>query len=58
MRAAIQVLHPVYKDRDLGMCSLNRVLNKIKMLRSIEYGIKTNNECNINKWEPIGDLLV
>ena len=48
----------IYKDRDLGMCSLNRVLNKIKMVRSIEYGIKTNNEYNKDKWEPIGDLLV
>ena len=48
----------IYKDRDLGMCSLNRILNKIKMVRSIEYGIKTNNEYNKDKWEPIGDLLV
>ena len=48
----------IYKDRDLGMCSLNRVLNKIKMVRSIEYGIKTNNEYNKDKWESIRDLLV
>ena len=45
----------IYKDRDLGMCSLNRVLNKLKMVRAIEYGIQTNNVYNRNKWEPIGD---
>ena len=48
----------VYKDRDLGSCSLNRVLNKLKMIRAIEYSIHTNNEYNINKWEAISDLLV
>ena len=48
----------VYKDRVTGSCSLNRVLNKIKMVKAIEYGIQTKNEYNRNKWEPIGELLV
>ena len=48
----------VYKDRETGNCSLGRVLNKIKMVRAIEYGINTNNEYNRNKWEPIEDLLI
>ena len=47
----------VYKDRETGICSLSRVLNKLKMVRAIEYGIKTNNEYNRNKWEPIKSLL-
>ena len=47
----------VYKDRELGVCSLSRVLNKLKMVRAIEYGIHTNIEYNRNKWEPIEDLL-
>jgi len=48
----------VYKDREMGICSLNRVLNKLKIVRAIEYGIHTKNEFNRNKWEPIRDLLV
>ena len=48
----------VYKDRETGICSSGRVLNKIKMVRAIEYGINTNNEYNRNKWEPIEDLLI
>ena len=47
----------VYKDRETGICSLSRLLNRIKMVREIEYGIHTNNEYNRNKWEPIEDLL-
>ena len=39
----------VYKDREMGRCSLNRVLNKLKMVRTIESSIHTNNEYNINK---------
>ena len=46
-----------YKDREMGMCSVDRVLNKLKMVRSIEYDIHTNNENNRNKWESIEDLL-
>ena len=48
----------VYKDREMGICSIGRVLNKLKMVRSIEYDIQTNNEYNRNKWEPINDLLM
>ena len=48
----------VYKDREIGICSLNRVINKLKMVKTIEYGIHSNNEFNKNKWEPIRDLLV
>jgi len=48
----------VYKDREMGICSVGRVLNKLKMVRSIEYDIHTNNEYNRNKWEPINDLLI
>ena len=47
----------VYKDREMGICSLRRVLDKLKMVRAIEYGIHTNNEYNGKKWEPIEDLL-
>ena len=47
----------VYKDREKGMCRVDRVLNKLKMVRSIEYNIHTNIEFNRNKWEPIADLL-
>ena len=47
----------VYKDRETGICSLSRLLNRIKMVREIEYGIHTNNDYNRNKWEPIEDLL-
>ena len=48
----------VYNDRKMGICSLSRDLNKLKMVRAIEYGIHTKNEFNRNKWEPIRDLLV
>ena len=48
----------VYKDRELGVCSLSRVLNKLKMVRAIEYGIHTNIEYNRNKWEPIDELFI
>ena len=48
----------VYKERENGNCSLNQVLNRVKMVRAIEYGINTNNEYNRNKWEPIEDLLI
>ena len=47
----------VYKERENGNCSLNRVLNRIKMVRAIEYGIHTNSDYNRNKWEPIEDLV-
>ena len=47
----------VYKDREMGICSVGRVLNKQKMVRSIEYDIHTNNEYNRSKWEPIEDVL-
>ena len=47
----------VYNDREMGICSLGRVLNKIKMVRAIEYGIHTNSDYNRNKWEPIEDLV-
>ena len=47
----------VYKERENGNCSLNRVLNRVKMVRAIEYGIHTNSDYNRNKWEPIEDLL-
>ena len=48
----------VYKDRGMGSCSLNRVLNKLKMVRTIESSIHTNNEYDMNKWEKIKYLLV
>ena len=48
----------VYKDRELGVCSLRRVLNKLKMVRAIEYGIHTNIEYNRSKWEPIEELFI
>jgi len=48
----------VYKDREMGIGNLSRVINKLKMVRAIEYGIQTNNEYNRNKWEPIEDLLI
>ena len=48
----------VYKDREMGSCSLNRVLNKLKMVRTIESSMHTNNEYNINKWEAISELLI
>jgi hypothetical protein len=48
----------VYKDREMGICSLNRIINKLKMERTIESGIQTNNKYNRNIWEPIGDILV
>ena len=48
----------VYKDREMGICSLNRVINKLKMVKTIEYGIHTNNEFKRNKWGHIRDLLV
>ena len=47
----------VYKDRELGVCNINRVLNKLKMVKVIEKEINKNNNFNRNKWEPIGDLL-
>ena len=47
----------VYKERENGNCSLNQVLNRVKMVRAIEYGIHTNSDYNRNKWEPIEDLL-
>ena len=47
----------VYKDREIGICSLNRVINKLKMVKTIEYGIHSNNEFDKNKWEPIRDYL-
>ena len=48
----------IYKDRELGICNLNRILNKLKMVRAIEHSIQTNNEYHREKWEPIDDLLV
>ena len=48
----------VYKDRELGVCSLSKVLNKLKMVRAIEYGIHTNIEYNRSKWEPIEKLFI
>ena len=47
----------VYKDRELGVCNISRVLNKLKMVKVIEKEINKNNNFNRNKWEPIGDLL-
>ena len=48
----------VYKDRELGVCSLSRVLNKLKMVRAIEYSVHTNIEYNRNKWDPIEELFL
>ena len=48
----------IYKDRELGICTLNRILNKLKRVRAIEHSIQTNNEYHRGKWEPIDDLLV
>ena len=48
----------VYKDRERRICSLRRFLSKLKMVRSIEYSMHTNNEYNRNKWEPIEDILI
>ena len=48
----------VYKDRERGSCSLRRFLSKLKMVRSIEYSMHTNNEYNRNKWNPIEDILI
>ena len=47
----------LYKDREVGRCSLVRFLNKLKMVRAIEYAINTNNEYNKKKWEPIRVLI-
>ena len=47
----------VYKDRELGVYSLERFINKLKLVRKIEYEISTNNEYNRKKWEPIKILL-
>ena len=47
----------IYKDREMGTCCSSRVINKLKMVRAIEYGIHTNNEYNRNKWGPIDELL-
>ena len=47
----------VYKDREVGVYSLERFINKLKLVREIEYEISTNNEYNRNKWEPIKILL-
>ena len=48
----------LYKDRDLGRYSLDRFLNKLRMVRDIENGINTNNVYNKNKWEQISSILV
>ena len=47
----------VYKDRELGVCNITRVLNKLKMVKVIEKEINTNSNFNRNKWEPIRELL-
>ena len=43
----------VYKDRELGVYSLERFINKLKLVRKIEYEINTNNEYNRNKTNVI-----
>ena len=47
----------LYKYRELGRSSLNRILSKSKLVRKIENGINTNHEYNNRKWEQIKDLL-
>ena len=47
----------LYKDRLVGRCSLDRFINKLKLVRAIEYEMNSNNEYNRDKWEPIRDLL-
>jgi hypothetical protein len=47
----------LYKDREVGIYSLDRLINKLKMVKSIEYGINRNNEYNRMKWEPISALV-
>ena len=47
----------VYKDRELGRSNLNRIINKLKLVRAIEFGISTNNDYNNMKWEPVREIL-
>ena len=41
----------------MGVYSLERFINKLKLVREIENEISTNNEYNRNKWETIKILL-
>ena len=47
----------VYKDRELGRSNLNRIINKLKLVRAIEFGISTNNDYNNMKWEPVREIF-
>ena len=47
----------VYKYRDVGFCSLDMFINKLRMIKNIEHSISTNRDFNNRKWNSIGDLL-
>ena len=47
----------LYKDKELRRCSIDRVINKLKMVKTIEHAISTNRDYNTAKWDPIMELL-
>ena len=47
----------VYKDRELGVCSIERFLNKLRKIMIIEHNLSTNQEYNKKKWDSIRGLL-
>ena len=47
----------LYKDRELKYCGLERFLNKLRSIKSIEQVLSSNREYNISKWNPIRMLL-
>ena len=51
----------LYKDKELKKCELERFLNKLRLIKKIEYEISLKNEksreYNVRKWAIIFDIL-